>query len=283
LRVGQDDGVRTLYLDGVRHSAMYTDSREGYVFEYSQYAHIPLLYDDSVEDVLFVGGGGFSGPKRFASEYDVDVDVVEIDPGVVRAARTYFGVSEGPDFDIHTMDGRRYLERTNETYDLVVLDAYQRSAVPFHLTTLEFMELVESRLDANGSVVANVISAPSGGGSEFFRAQFKTMQRAFPHVYAFPTTDTTALQNIEVVATKGQPRSEAEIRELARTRDVGIDLTGAVAQYMPPSEVNTDGVPVLTDSHAPVDALLQGQVGKRYVVVQNNSTGSAGSLAPASP
>jgi spermidine synthase len=272
LRVGQEDGVRTLYLDGVRHSAMYTDSREGYVFEYSQYAHIPMLYDDSVEDVLFVGGGGFSGPKRFASEYDVDVDVVEIDPGVVRAAREYFGVSEGPGFDIHTMDGRRYLEQTNETYDLVVLDAYQQSAVPFHLTTVEFMELVGSRLDANGSVVANVISARSGGGSAFFRAQFKTMQRAFPHVYAFPTTDTTALQNIELVATKGDSRTEAELRALARTRNIGIDLTDAVTQYTPASDVRTSDVPLLTDSHAPVDALLQGQVGKRYVVVQNNST-----------
>lgn len=272
LRVGENDGVRTLYLDGVRHSATYTDGRDGYVFEYSKYAHIPMLYDDDVEDVLFVGGGGFSGPKRFAAEYDVDIDVVEIDPGVVYAARAHFGVSEGPDFDIHVMDGRRFLESTDEEYDLVVLDAYQRSSVPFHLTTVEFMDLVNDRLDDDGSVVANVISARSGDGSEFFRAQFKTMQEAFPNVYAFPTSETDSLQNIELVATKGQVRSQAELERLAAQRDVGIDLTGAVQDYTPPSEVETGDVLVLTDEHAPVDALLQGQVGKDYVVLENEST-----------
>jgi spermidine synthase len=279
LRVGQEDGVRTLYLDGVRHSAMYTDGRDGYVFEYSKYAHIPLLYDDNVDDVLFVGGGGFSGPKRFAAEYDVDIDVVEIDPGVVSAARQYFHVTEGPNFDVHVMDGRRFLESTNETYDLVVLDAYQRSAVPFHLTTVEFMQLVNDRLDENGSVVANVISARSGEGSAFFRAQFKTMQAAFPQVYAFPTSNTNSLQNIEVVATKGPPRSQAELERLAAERDIGIDLTSAVEQYTPASEVQTSDVPVLTDEHAPVDALLQGQVGKEYVVLENESN-STNALAP---
>lgn len=272
LRVAEADGVRTLYLDGVRHSATYTDSRDGYVFEYSKYAHIPMLYDDDVEDVLFVGGGGFSGPKRFAAEYDVDIDVVEIDPGVVSAARQYFDVTERPRFDVHVMDGRRFLESTDETYDLVVLDAYQRSAVPFHLTTVEFMELVSDRLDDDGSVVANVISARSGDGSEFFRAQFETMQEAFPHVYAFPTSDTDSLQNIEVVATKGPPRSQAELQRLAAERDVGIDLTDEVQRYTTASEVETGDVPVLTDEHAPVDALLQGQVGKEYVVVENETT-----------
>ncbi|MFB6269522.1 MAG: spermidine synthase [Halobacterium sp.] len=280
LRVGQDDGVRTLYLDGVRHSAMYADGRDGYVFEYSKYAHIPVLYDEDVEDVLFVGGGGFSGPKRFAREYDVDVDVVEIDPGVVSAARQYFNVSEGPNFDIHVMDGRRFLESTNETYDLVVLDAYQRSSVPFHLTTVEFMSLVNDRLDEDGSVVANVISARSGDGSRFFRAQYKTMQRAFPHVYAFPTSQTDALQNIEVVATKGEALSESELERLARERDVGIDLTGAVQSFTPASEIKTSDVPVLTDDHAPVDALLQGQVGKEYVVVENETNGTQAVAAP---
>jgi spermidine synthase len=271
LRVAQDDGVRTLYLDGVPHSATYTDGREGYVFEYSQYAHIPMLFQDDIDRVLFVGGGGFSGPKRFAEEYDVHVDVVEIDPGVVSAAKTYFDVSEGPNFDIHTMDARRFLEQTNETYDVVVLDAYQRSSVPFHLTTVAFMELVNSRLDADGAVVANTISARSGEGSSFFRAEFKTMNEAFPNVYAFPTSDTEALQNVEIVATKEETLTQSKLERLAERRDAGIDLGYAVTRFTPPSEVQTSDVPVLTDDHAPVDALLQGQVGKEYVVAENGT------------
>jgi len=51
---------------------------------------------------------------------------------------------------------------------------------PFHLTTVEFMELAASKLDDDGALVANVISARSGTGSAFFRAELKTIHRAFP-------------------------------------------------------------------------------------------------------
>jgi spermidine synthase len=203
LRVGDSGDVRTLYLDGVRHSAMFKNDPDRYVFEYTRYFHLPFLLRDDVDRVLFVGGGGFSGPERFLAEYpDVTVDVVELDPEVVRVARAHFGVSESERLNVYTTDGREFLERTDRTYDVIVLDAYRKDRVPYHLTTAEFMALTADRLDEDGVVVANVISAASGPGSQFYRAEYKTMRTAFPNVYAFPTVGAPVGQNVELLATK---------------------------------------------------------------------------------
>lgn len=284
LRVVDDGGVRTLYLDGVPQSAMYTDDREGYVFGYSRYAHIPLLMTEDTERVLFVGGGGFSGPKRFLTEYpNVTVDVVELDPAVVDAAYTYFDVPRNhPRLNVHTMDGRRFLEETNRTYDLVVLDAYRKDRVPFHLTTREFMGLTASRLDDDGVLVANVIAARSGRGSAFYRAEVKTLREVYPHVYAFPTSSVDALQNIEVVATKGEGVTEAALHRANDGREIGLDLTREIRRYRPGEEIPTDDVPVLTDDYAPVDRLLDEGAGQRYVVTGYNGTTEQARVRPKS-
>jgi spermidine synthase len=278
LEVADRDGVRTLYLDGAPHSATYLDGRSAYVFEYPRYFHLSMLLAEDVDRVLFVGGGGFSGPERFLREYpNFTVDVVELDPAVVRAADRYFGVNRShPRLNVHVGDGRAFLESTNRTYDVVVLDAYRKDRVPFHLTTVEFMRLASAHLDADGVAVANVITAPAGPGSAFFRAEYRTMQAAFSRVYAFPTARSNAVQNVELVATKQDVRvTEAELRRLNRERDVGLDLSTEIGQYRGPSDVNTSGVPVLRDDHAPVDALVQPQVGREYVVARNGSNGTA--------
>jgi spermidine synthase len=277
LRVADQDGVRTLYLDGVSHSAMDLDAPDRHVFTYTRYFHLPFLYTEDVERVLFVGGGGFTGPKIFADQYDVQVDVVEIDPAVVRAARDYFGLETGPNLTVHTMDGRAYLRETRTEYDVIVLDAYRRDTVPFHLTTTEFFDLASDRLDAEGVLLANVISAPSGPGSAFFRAEYRTMETSFASVSAFRTAQPGVVQNVELVATKQSlALTRQELRERAATRPIGYELGDAIDRRI--ESVRTDDVPVLRDDDAPVDALLDPMLGQRYVV----ESGSAGEAVNAS-
>lgn len=268
LTVSDRQGVRTLYLNGQPNSAMYLNGSDQHVYSYTRYFHLPMLMSDDVDRVLFIGGGGFTGPKRFVNDYNVTVDVVEIDPGVVNAAEKYFDVNESEDLNIYVMDGREYLEKTNRTYDVIVLDAYRKDEVPFHLTTLEFMELVEDRLDTDGVVLSNVISAPSGPGSQFFRSEYRTMERAFPGVYAFPTSNTPLIQNIEIVAAR-QSFTEEELLRRNREEDIGIDLSGEIRNYK--TGVKTSDVPVLTDEHAPVDRLLVPEA-KEYVVKRGNTS-----------
>jgi spermidine synthase len=265
LAVVDHEGVRTLYLGGQRHSAMALDSPDDHVFTYTRYFHLPMLMQDDVDRVLFIGGGGFTGPKAFAARYDATVDVVEIDQAVVDTAKEYFHVEEGPKMRIHVMDGRQFLRETNHTYDVIVLDAYRPTKVPFHLTTVEFMHLAASHLDEDGALVANVIAAPTGPASRFARAQYKTMERAFPQVYSFRTADTSGVQNVELVASKDEQLfTKGELHRLNDRKDVGIDLDRAIDYYR--RDLPTENVPVLRDDRAPVDRLLDPALGGQYVV-----------------
>ncbi len=280
--------TRTLYLDGQPHSAMDLEYRNRHVFEYTRYFHVPFLLADwpnetttnaphrsgDIDRVLFIGGGGFTGPKRFVNDYDVTVDVVEIDPEVIRVAKAHFGVEEGPNTNIYNAEGREFLRNTDETYDLIVLDAYKKDKVPFQLTTREFMQLTADRLDEDGILLANLISAPTGPASQFYRAEYKTINQVYPQVYSFPTTGGSVVQNIEVVATKADERvSQAQLEARDERRDIGIGLSTELADYQ--AEVETGDVPVLTDDRAPVDALLEPMAGRRYVVSQTGPDGNA--------
>ncbi|QLD84920.1 fused MFS/spermidine synthase [Natronomonas halophila] len=270
LEVADMGDTRTLYLDGQRHSAMDLDDPDRYVFEYTRYFHMPYLFvedPDEIDRVLFVGGGGFSGPKRFVSEYNATVDVVEIDPVVIDTAKEYFRVEESEQLNIHNADGRQFLRETDHTYDLIVLDAYKKDKVPFQLTTVEFMQLTKDRLSEDGVLFANIISAPNGPASKFYQAEYRTMQQVYPQVYGFPTAGAGVVQNIEVVATKNDESiSQSELRARNERRDIGIDLAAEIENYE--RETPGDDAPILRDDHAPVDTLLDPMVGQRYVVKQ---------------
>jgi spermidine synthase len=274
LRVVDRGDTRTLYLDGQPHSAMDLDEPNRHVFEYTRYFHASLLFTDTedIDRVLFIGGGGFTGPRIFHEMYpNVTVDVVELDPEVIDAADRYFGIPESARMNVHREGGRQYLKSTNNTYDVIVLDAYRKDSVPFELTTVEFMQLASDRLDHDGVLLANLISAPSGPASEFYRAEYRTMQQAFPQVYSFPTAGGPVVQNIEIVATKGDKALTAEqLQARNERRDIGVDLSSELASYR--RDDPTDGVPILRDDRAPVDSLLDGMVGQRYVQTRTNES-----------
>ena len=275
LEVVDRGDTRVLFLDGQKHSAMDLEDPNRHVFDYTRYFHLTFLFaDEDVDRVLFVGGGGFTGPKRFADEYDATVDVVEIDPDVISVAKRYFRLEEGEDLNVYNADGREYLQETNRTYDVIVMDAYKKDKVPFQLTTQEFMQLASDRLDEDGVLLTNIISAPSGPASKFYRAEYKTIDSVFGSVYSFPTVGGSVVQNVEVVATKNETRVSEETL-LARNdrRDVGIDLASEIRNYREPP--GTTDVPVLTDDYAPVDSLLDPMVGQQYVVQEANDSADA--------
>jgi hypothetical protein len=137
------------------------------------------------------------------------------------------------------------------------------------------MQQASERLDDDGVLLANLISAPSGPASKFYRAEYKTMQQVFPRVYSFPTAGGPVVQNIEVVATKQDVLlTESELQARNERRDIGIDLAEELDSYR--RDEPTDDVPILRDDRAPVDDLLDGMTGQRYVQVRANESRDAG-------
>jgi spermidine synthase len=257
--------VRYLILDDNFHSAMDLNDPERTVFAYTGYFALPFLVNPNITRVLFIGGGGFTGPKSFLAHYpDVRVDVVEIDPEVIRVAEQFFMVDPANSrLRIYNDDGRIFLQQTNQTYDLIVLDAYSRSYVPFHLMTLEFFKLLAEHLSPDGFVVSNLIAQISGGSSQLLEAEANTMNAVFSNVYTFPVMGSTYadVQNIELLATSLTARlTQADFRRLATASSLtNNQLLDDVGNYF---VLATNTAPVLTDNFAPVETLLNPLTGE---------------------
>jgi len=188
--------------------------------------------------LIGLAGGMFPRVMEF---YDLDWTAVEIDVKVAELAKAYFGyrgeihdpdgtthevdLSRFPDRESpvlveheaetgHThapedpyrgraiiQDGRRYLLKTTETFDFIVLDAYSSDVIPFHLITREFFTLVRNRLAADGILAINYIGPP---GEDFVTdSLFRTLADVFGRdlVHAYRTRDDeTAVQVITVLA-----------------------------------------------------------------------------------
>ena len=91
---------------------------------------------------------------------DAQVDGVELDPAVAAPGGSYFGMEDNPSLTVHDADARPFLRRTDERYDLIVVDAYHQPYVPFYLATREFFRLARERLRPGGIVALNVASVP---------------------------------------------------------------------------------------------------------------------------
>jgi spermidine synthase len=235
-------------------------------YEYTDYFKLGLAYDPRAKSVLFVGLGGGSAPKRFARDRpDLDLQVVELDPDVVSVARKYFALPDSVPVDVE--DGRRWLERHDRRFDVIAIDAYYSDAVPFHLTTQEFLRLVKSRLAPGGVVVANVIGSLRGEGSQFLRSVVRTYRTVFPTVTLHPVyggkddRDPTIIRNVALVATDRAAPDTAFLAQrwtAARASRPGLpDLRPAIASRYPWA-VQAADVPTLTDDYAPTDSLIAG-------------------------
>lgn len=261
-------GVRTLWLNSMSHSAMYLNGSNDSVFLYTDYFHIAFVFNPEIESVLFIGGGGFSGPKKFLEDYpSLTVDVVEIDPEVVKVAWNYFELQEDPRLNIFTEDGRIFLSKSDKKYDLIVLDAYSKSYVPFHLLTVEFFESIDEHLNPNGVVVSNMISSLIGDTSNLLRAEYKTASKVLPHVYLFHTrtSSLSQVQNIILVATKNQTLyTKANLVDMADKAPKRSETLAEYAKTYFESQVRTEDIPVLTDDYAPAQSLLNPVTGASY-------------------
>jgi spermidine synthase len=243
---------------------MYLDDAFRTRFDYTDFLQLPLAYSPDVRKILFIGLGAGSVQKRMWRDFpELELETVELDPVVRDVAYRYFHLPRNPRLQVSVEDGRRFLQRNDERWDAIVIDAYFSDSLPFHLTTIEFLELARSRLRPGGVIASNLIGSIAGDGSKLFRSMYKTYRAVFPTVTVHPVKqsgdDDTSPRNIIVVAGEGAAPGKnvlLERWEALRARvESAADLTKAINDRHE-TIVPTRDVPLLTDDYAPTDALL---------------------------
>jgi spermidine synthase len=157
---------------------------------------------------------------------------------------------------LHESDARVFLNRHSEPYDLIMVDAFTGSYIPFHLMTKEFYRLVRDRLAPHGVAAFNFIP-----GTKLYDSNIRTLKAVFDAVdlYHSGEEEVIAIGRIDPTAdaqTLMQKAAAAQERYKFRF-DVSKLVTAMRIEF--PKEMKGE---VLTDDFAPVNVF--DSFGRRY-------------------
>ena len=165
---------------GVQSAVEVDGSSDRLVFWYTQELAKVTAAAPNRERILVLGGGTFTLPRFLAHTYpDAQIDVVEIDPGLLPVARNYFNYDDPANVSLIFEDARSYINRTDRRYDVILVDVYGGTEIPFSLMTREFGVALKQRTRPDGVVAANFIGGKSGACRQALDALAAPYQAVF--------------------------------------------------------------------------------------------------------
>jgi spermidine synthase len=220
------------------------------------YFNAPPYTPDRVKGIAIIGLAAGTIARQYDAVYPgIPMDGIEIDPGIVEAARRYMGMTM-PNLHVIIGDGRYALNRLDKTYTVIGIDAYRVPYVPWHLTTVEFFREVKNHLTEDGVLTINV--GRTSTDRRLIEAITRTLLDVFPSVH---TIDVPNAYNTILVATR-QPTTSQNLRDNLAALPPDAHpllrqvLEDAVASLQPTVASNL----VLTDDRAPVEMIVDSMV-----------------------
>jgi spermidine synthase len=215
-------GVTTMYTNGKFQG---DDGPE--MIAQRRFAHFPSLFVAHEGRALVIGLGTGTTLGTIAAYPYRTIDVAEISPAIVEAARTFFqqpmlGALDDPRVHMTLNDGRNVLLVAREPYDLVTIEL---TSVWFagasSLYSAEFYDLVKSRLTDTG-VLQQWVQLHHIRPREL-GVIVRTLHRSFPHVALF----VGGAQGILVAGKQPLVASSARLLRLDADARVATTLGGA--------------------------------------------------------
>jgi spermidine synthase len=175
---------------------------------------------------------------RSALTWGVPTTAVELIPDVPRAFSFYHAdaptVLNNPNGRIVIDDGRRFLERTREKYDVIVVDPPPpiEAAGCSLLFSTEFYALIKQHLKPGGIIQAWI---PAGGDKTIAEGFFGSLNRSFPYVRCFPSIQhwgAHALASMTPIETLTPAQLAARMPETAKKDLLEWNLDGNATAYL---------------------------------------------------
>lgn len=142
------------------------------------------------KQVLIIGGGDGAAANLILSQKKTLVTLVEIDEMVVQLSREYLKEFNGdvfgnPNLKVVYKDGKEFIEKTHENYDIIVVDVTDPGVGDLANTIYNesFFESVKEHLRENGVMVTQAGS--TWFGKESFKAIGGMIRKVFPSVVAY--------------------------------------------------------------------------------------------------
>jgi hypothetical protein len=224
----------TIRVNGILQAAGPPPERMGEFLARGQYFELlPWLHPVGT-DALLIGLGGGLVP-RCLELYDIRTVSIELNADLVEIVREATGFAG----EVRTGDGRALMARMSETFDFVILDAFQGEGLPSHLLTREALAEAAARLDGGGILCVHLIGCPRHPATASVAASLRAV---LPHMLALRNGVADELQDIFLLGSRRR-LDVPPATELARAGWMGNEL------FVPASGV------VPTDDRNPLDRL----------------------------
>ena len=210
----EENGLRVLRFGkgGARQSVVKLGDPDHLALPYAQVALVGLALSEEPRRFLVVGLGGGTLPMFLRKYYpNATIDAVDIDPEVVDVAKKFFGFREDELMTAHVADGRQFIEKTRQPYDVIFLDAFGADSIPAHLTTQEFLQAVRRAVTPGGVVVGNLWDR---SGNPLYDSMVRTYREVFDELLILDVRDRG--NKILLALPRKQPLSRDELMRLAR-------------------------------------------------------------------
>lgn len=266
IQVQEDpEGNRYLYLNegqGIHSQWHPTNVSYGRTWDFflvAPYFNEPPYAPEEVESLAIVGLAAGTTARQYIAAYgDIPIVGIEIDPAIVDAGARFFDMNaeKMPSLKVYVQDGRYQLNRLDERFTVIGIDAYRPPYIPAHLTTVEFFQEVRDHLTDDGAVAINVGRTQTD--RRLIDALTATLLQVFPSVHAM---DVPFSFNTILVATV-QPTSDQNLIEnLALLPEDTNPVLLAALQVGAASLVPTQSSDVVfTDDRAPIESLVDSLV-----------------------
>jgi spermidine synthase len=239
-----------------RQSCFDTRHPDRIVMNYPKMMLGALFVNPAPRCVLIIGLGGGTLPRTLRKLLPATrIDVVEIDPAVVRVASRYFGFVASEGTQVIESDGRVYVKRAlrgAQRYDLIMLDAFDHEYIPEHLLTQEFLQEVKSLLAPGGMLAANTFSS-----SGLYEHESVTYESVFEKFFNLKRENRVIITRL--ITRPGALPDAAQLRANAlpfADSFQAFDVNAADLLSLFTQERDWDpGARVLTDQYSPANLL----------------------------
>lgn len=164
--------------------------------------HPPMITHPNPKNIIIIGGGDLAALREILKYKGVEkVVLVDIDNRVVELCKQHLpsfhqNVFNDKRVQILNLDGRRYIEDSDEKFDVVIIDISEplEGSPAYLLFTEEFYKVIEKHFSPNG-----ILSVQSGTTNPCkllsYTSVYKTLQQVFqklsPYqafIYAYATS-----------------------------------------------------------------------------------------------
>ncbi len=251
-----EPGVRTLYFErfGALQSVVKLGDPDDLRLSYTKVMLAGLGLCEEPATVLVVGLGGGTIPMFLHKHYPKAViDVVDINPDVVKVARQFFGFKEDATLRAHVADGRDFITKRPGTYDLIFLDAFGADSIPYHLATREFLSSVKKALTPRGAALGNIWGP---GANVLYHSMLRTYLAVFDEVHLLEVGPSVNQIVIGMAKHLGLTRDGmvSRARRVSRSHGFRFDMGESVEWGYRDVEKVVSGGSVLTDDAKPAEA-----------------------------